>query len=442
MRVRWPLQGHSVRMAAKRHTMELKMSSTKHVLRVVEARRIQHPIFPKIEKHSFLVTAKNVPPGISLGANARDAKTFNKRVYQDVKRNLIGEDPATPGYFDLMNKGITIIAEQVKRIDDKNYEVVILPNQGVVDGGHTYKLICSLLNDPRLREEQHVEINVRTGVASDMYAEVSRGLNTGIQVAQHSLDNLAGHYDWLKLEIDDQPYVNLFAWREADDGEYDVRELICVLEAMNILDFPNESGLHPIQAYEKWSVPTQKFSRDAEEHESELSKSKYFRLRTILKEALMLYDTIRKDFYEVYNDAELGAAGRLNIVEQARGDQLFRFPFADLPPAKYRLTKGALFPIFAAFRNMVEIDPESGNARWTDDFDQVLGLWKDVAPEVCRVTKTAIQDIGNQPEVLGKNRGHWSNMHKTIELFVLRRQLAHSQSNASKRGVQLKVKAS
>jgi len=408
------------------------MHSTKHVLRVVEARRIQHPIFPAIEKHSFLVRAKDVPPGIGLGANARDAKTFNKRVYQDVKRNLIGEDPPTPGYFDLMNKGITIIAEQVRRNDDKTYEIVVRPNQGIVDGGHTYKLICSLLNDDRLRQEQHVEINVRTGVLTDMYAEVSRGLNTGIQVAQHSLDNLAGHYDWLKLDLDDQPYVNQIAWREKDEGEYDVRDLICVMEALNIFDFSNEDGQHPVQAYEKWSGPTQKFSRDAEEHEKDLKGSKYFRLRTILKDALKLYDIIRRDFYEVYNDAELGAAGKLAIVEQARGDQQFTFPFAGLAPSKYRLTKGALFPIFAAFRNVVEIDPDTGNARWREGFDEVLELWKDVAQEVCRVTKTATQDIGHQPEVLGKNRGHWSNMHKTIELFVLRRQLAQAHTQAKR----------
>jgi hypothetical protein len=77
---------------------------------------------------------------------------------------------------------------------------------------------------------------------------------------------------------------------------------------------------------------------------------------------------------------------------------------------------------------MVEISPESGDARWREGFDEVLGLWKEVAPEVCRVTKTATQDIGYQPEVLGKNRGHWSNMHKTIELFLLRRQLAQAQT--------------
>ena len=414
------------------------MPSTKHVLRVVEARRVQHPIFKQIEKHSFLVRAKDVPPGISLGANAREARTFNKRVYQDVKRNLIGEDPATPGYFDLMNKGITIIAEQVRRIDDKTYELVVKSEQGIVDGGHTYKLICSLLNDANLREEQHVEINVRTGVDPTMWPEVSRGLNTGIQVAQHSLDNLAGHYDWVKLELEHEPYHNQIAWREKDDGDYDVRDLICILEALNVFDFPNNSGQHPVAAYEKWSVPTGKFSRDAEEHEGNLAGSKYYRLRAILKDALVLYDVIRRDFYQVYNDADLGSAGKLSIVEQAREGATFDFPFGRLPASKYRLTKGALFPIFAAFRNMVEINP-SGEAQWRGDFDEVLALWRDVAPEACRVTKTATQDIGYQPEVLGKNRGHWSNMHKTIELFLLRREVDQMHSANTRRQAAARV---
>lgn len=403
------------------------MTSTKLVLRVVEARRVQHPILPNIEKHSFLVRAKDMPKGIALKPNAREASKFSKRVYQDVRRNLLGED-TKPGYFDLMNKGITIIADQVKRIDDKNYELVLTAEQGIVDGGHTYGIIGNVQDDPRMREEQHVEVNVRVGVPPEMYAEISRGLNTGIQVAQQSLDNLAGHYDWMKLEIDEEPYADKLAWREEDVGEYDVRDLICVLEAFNVFDFPNTGSNHPISAYEKWSIPTAKFAKDAVEHKSNVQGSKYYRLHRLLKDGLRLYDTIRRDFYQVYNAADLGQAGKLKIVEQAKEGTEFSFPFAQLQGAKFRLTKGALFPIMAAFRNMVEVDPQTGEAQWRGGFNAVLELWKEVSPEVARVTKTAIQDIGYQPDALGKNRGHWSNMHKTIELFILRRQMAEVEA--------------
>jgi hypothetical protein len=35
----------------------------------------------------------------------------------------------------------------------------------------------------------------------------------------------------------------------------------------------------------------------------------------------------------------------------------------------------------------------------------------------------AIKDHGSNPDAIGKNRGVWSNMHKTLELRMLRREL-------------------
>ena len=73
----------------------------------------------------------------------------------------------------------------------------------------------------------------------------------------------------------------------------------------------------------------------------------------------------------------------------------------------------------------MKIDPKSGQAVWDGGFDSVIDLWKFAAPEICRATKDLIKDIGHKPDQLGKNRGHWSNMHKTVELFILRRAVAN-----------------
>ena len=46
------------------------------------------------------------------------------------------------GFFHLKNKGITIVAESVEQKGDNIYEVKMLENHhGILDGGHTYKLI-------------------------------------------------------------------------------------------------------------------------------------------------------------------------------------------------------------------------------------------------------------------------------------------------------------
>lgn len=402
------------------------MSTTTHKLRVVEARRVKHPTFSNIEKHTFTVRAADMPSGIRTDANARDPVGLNRRVYREVQESLMNRTGGN-GMFDLMNKGITVLASRVKRVDDSNYEIEVEDGQGIVDGGHTYKIICEAQDDPSLPIDQHVDIHVRTGVDEVQIAEISRGLNTGIQVKLASLDNLAGKFQWIKDELESEEYYKLIAWSESDKGEFDVRDVIAVLEAMNVTDFPNDSGSHPVQAYEKWSVPAEKFSKDATDNEFSPKDSKYFRLRPILKDSLFLYDRIRKDFKEIYNDEKFGAAGKLDIIEKSRAGKLYEFPFAKLPPSEYRLTKGGAFPIFAAFRNKVRIDGKTKKAYWEGGFQSVLELWEFVAPEICRAMKDAIKDIGHKPDQLGKNRGHWSNMHKTVELFILRQALKDRQ---------------
>ena len=320
-----------------------------------------------------------------------------------------------------MNKGITILAERVRRIDDQNYEIELTDGQGIVDGGHTYKIICDAQDEPDFPDDQHVDLHVRVGVRDDMISEIARGLNTGMQVKQHSLDDLAEKFEWVKDVLRKESYFNKIAWRESDKGEYDIRDIIAVMEALNLFDFPNEGGAHPIQAYEKWSVPAEKFSKDADIYKQTPEKSKYYRLHCILKEALALFDHIRHDFREVYNSEKLGSGGKLDIVEQARAGKKFEFPFAHLSPSEYRLTKGATYPIFAAFRNMVVVDERTTLARWNGTFKDVLELWKTSAPEICRATKDAIKEDGHKPDHLGKSRRHWSDMHKTVELFILRR---------------------
>lgn len=405
------------------------MSVTTHKLRVAEARRIKHPIFPAVEKHTFLVQAKELPSGIRTDANARDPEGLNRRVYREVHESLMGRD-AMPGSFDLMNKGIVCLADAVRRIDDHTYEITIRDGQGIVDGGHTYKIICDAQDDAEIPDEQYVEIQVRTGVEDRLITDISRGLNTGMQVKDHSIANLAGKFDWIKEELREEPYFNRIAWSESDKGDYDIRDVICVMESMNIIDYPNESGSHPVTAYEKWSVPTKKFSDDFDSADGDLSRSKYYRLKPILKDALTLFDNIRRDFRDVYNDADLGKAGALYIVEEAKGkSKTFDFPFAGLEPAQYRLTKGALYPIFAAFRNALKID-DDGFVRWSRGFSGTLNLWKNVGPELAKQTKQATKDYGHKPDVLGKNRGHWTNMHQTVELHILRQRMKESGGRA------------
>lgn len=397
----------------------------KHVHRIhaFESRRISHPVFKHIDKYWLTVKATDFPAGISSAANAREPVGLNRLVYRDVRESLEGTG-AEPGTFDLMNKGITILALSVRLInkEEQIYEVAVDDEKGgIVDGAHTAKIIEQCNRDGSTNDEQFVEVYIRTGVENGLITDIARGLNTGMQVAPKSIYNIDGVFDWLKKEVDGQPYENMIAWRESDNTAYDVRDLISVLELFNVIDFPNDKAKHPISAYEKWSIPLKKFAEDYEENSKKLKHSKYYRLRPLLHDALVLYDHIRHDFRDLHNEAG-GRAGRMNIVDEAGKNRTLDFPFAQLEPNKYRLTKGASYPVLAAFRNMVELD-SSGNASWRGGFKAVLRLWSEAGPELVTETYNATEEIGRTPDHLGKNRKHWDNLHMKLQLRLLRAQL-------------------
>jgi len=399
------------------------MAKKAYRVRAFSSRKVSHPIFKRIEKHWLTVKAKDFPTGISTSVNAREPVGLNRLVYRDVRESLEGTE-SIPGSFDLMNKGITILAVSARLVDkdEEIYEIVIdEENGGIVDGAHTAKIIEQCNAEKTTNPDQFVEVYIRTGVEDALITDIARGLNTGMQVAPKSIYNIDGVFEWLKTEVAGKSYGEMIAWRESDSTAYDVRDLISVLEMFNIIDFPNNVSKHPISAYEKWSIPLKKFADDFEENRKKLKNSKYYRLRPILHEALMLYDHIRHDFRDIHNESG-GSAGKMNIVEEAAGERLMDFPFAQLTPSKYRLTKGASYPMLAAFRNMVVFD-ESGNATWRGGFKSVLRLWHDAGPELVEETYNATREIGRTPDHLGKNRAHWDNLHMKLQLRVLRAEL-------------------
>ena len=374
---------------------------------------------------------KDFPSGISTSANARDPVGLNRRVYKDVRSSLDGKT-ATPGTFDLMNKGITILAKSVKMVDKEKglFELVIDDEEGgIVDGAHTAKIIEEANAEGSIPDEQHVEVYVRTGVDNDLISDIARGLNTGIQVAPQSIYNIDGVFDWLKEEISGEPYRSKISWSESDDEDYDVRDLIAVLEVFNIFDFPNDVNTlkHPIAAYEKWSVPLHKFAEDYRENKGAIEKSKYHRLRGLLKDGLFLYDRIRHDFREMRNDAG-GSAGKMNIIEEAserRGT--FDFPFAKIEGNKYRLTKGATFPILAAFRTYVEQDSKTGEARWRGGFEKVLEVWNNAGPSLVEETYQLTKDGIRNPDAIGKHRKHWAGLYMRLQVRLLQERLQEQE---------------
>jgi hypothetical protein len=402
---------------------------------VAEARSFRHPQFPNIQKHVFLVPAARLPRRLPEKANLREATGMNRVVYRDVRESLRGRE-ALPGTFDLLNLGITIIAEEVRPLDKRVFEVLIDEEYGIANGGHTAHIIWECQDDDSIAEGQHVEVRILTGVDGpdehSLRVDIARGQNTGIAVRAQSIFELDGAFAGIKRVAAPFEWATEVGYKESDAKEFDVREFIAALELMNIVDFPHGSGKHPISAYEKWSIPLKKYGDDFNEHRNSPDQRKYAKFEPLLPDILALYDIIRRDFLRVHSEAVNPHGAKLKIIEEAgKKAGTFQFPFASLEPHGRRLTKGAAYPILAAFRNYVRLNPTTGSAEWVGGFEHVKKAWRETARDLVVETREATKAIGNAPDALGKNRNHWSNLYRTVENYFLREEISRLQAGRS-----------
>jgi hypothetical protein len=381
------------------------------VLPVRFARRLPDPVFPNCERHIMMCAVTDLPSDLPRDPNPR-AQNIDRGIWREIKKHLLNEE-GTANTFHLKNKGITIIAERVEKRSDDEYELVIGPGQGIVDGAHTYDL--DIQSQAEIRElnkakngdeppiSQFVKLEILTGIPSDLAPEIAGGLNTAVQVQQMSLADLRGKFDWMKDELQNAPYRDEIAFRENENATYDARDIVVLLDLFNIFDFPNDKGEHPVRAYMSKAQVLANYLNNP---------GKYEKLRPILKDILELHDLISMEAADKHNETG-GKAGKLAFME-SRSRSPYTFPFAGGRQGKYRLVGGALFPMLAAFRWMVQPNPKTGLAEWRGGSKAVKALWDKVGGEMMRATQDTSNEVGRKPHAIGRSRNHWVTLHKTV----------------------------
>lgn len=366
------------------------------------ARRVPDPVFHDdrgMERHFFFVPVRDVPPDLPMDPNAR-VPNIRRSVYREVRDSLL----LTDGRFHLKHKGITLVAQSVEKKSDSVYLVNIDDGQGVLDGGHTYTLITTEREKGTLPANQFVKFEVITRAPAEWIAEMAGGLNTSVQVQDMSLDNLEGKFNWIKELVADEPYANAIAWRENEDKDVDARDIISLLTCFNTTLFPNSvSDTQPVVAYEKKSAALKLY---------EEKPDSYRKLAPIVKDILRLHDVVRSEAKSLWND-EGGKFGALAFVESRKKG--FVLPFAG-GMTEHRLMNGALYPILGAFRWMVDEDAKTSRTRWRGGFSAVRKLWQASALELLKMTKQASDELGRNPNAVGKSRNHWANLFARVAM--------------------------
>jgi len=372
-------------------------------------RRMPDPLWPEVQRHIMYVPVRNVPADLPMGANPRGQNT-DKMVYRQVEESLLTEDRM----FHLKHKGITVVASRVDQVDGTKDTYIVefdeaSGKQGVLDGGHSYRLIME--NADQLPDDQFIKFEILTGIDPEWIPDIAGGLNTSVQVQPISLFNLREQFEWLKDELSAEPYADKIAWRENDPGDFDARDIISLLYCFDIFAYPNtDMSRFPIQAYSSKAAVLKDFDKDQDQ---------FKRLRPIVKDILVLSDTMSSEAKDLYNQATGGKGGLAHFIEHRdNSHKAFHFTFLGMD-GHDRLMSGALYPMLAAFRWMVEEDTSTGLARWKRPFSEILTTWQEIASELFVSSLEMGRDLGYNVNALGKNKTHWANLYKAVAMKEL-----------------------
>jgi hypothetical protein len=364
---------------------------------------------PPIERNVLFVPVTDLPTGIPTASGMKPPKT-RWDVFRDVQASLLDKN-GTLGLFHLKNRGITIVARDLRKIEEDEYELDLAAGHGIVDGGNTYRAIIETQQNPDvvLPKKQFVKVEVMTRVPDEWIAEIASGLNTPMLAYGDSLLPLQEALDWVKDELKDAPYFKAISWSESERGVHDARDILALLTCFNVTSYANTGNTHPVVAYDNRGVVLASFEQDYKQR-----NGSYERLRPILKDILVLHDTIQLEFPKLL---ERGGSRFTEVVERA-AKRPHEFAFLGTRSTE-RLAKGALLPVLAAFRWLVETDPETNFARWRNGFGAVLERWRSASERLVALTIDRCREVGDNPDALGRSTSHWGSLHKEVAFLDL-----------------------
>jgi hypothetical protein len=137
---------------------------------------------------------------------------------------------------------------------------------------------------------------------------------------------------------------------------------------------------------------------------------------TLLPTILELRDEVYRELPKAYNLSG-GKFGLLNgVIPLEEKKTSVTLPFSG-KTSEYQIPSGFIYPILAAFRNLVKIDDKL--AVWKSD---PLKMFEELKKELAERVGTQAKEFRN-PNKLGKDAATWQLCYYLVQLETLKRKL-------------------
>jgi NTP pyrophosphatase (non-canonical NTP hydrolase) len=287
-----------------------------------------------------------------------------KRPFQEMIIT-VEDDPAS---FHKKNRGITYLCDKFEFDNAKRRLLVSIPvlepvsktnvsdvgddepRFGIADGGHTYEVIrqtvdrMNELKDQEGWTEPFVRVHFLAGesVVSGEIDQIVEALNTSSQVQQFTLDEYQNKFDELKKALSDSGFdINLIAFRENEEKEWDIREIV---QRMACFLKDRWKFTQPTSMYRSKGKALDLFTSD-------LTRPEFEKLYGVVRDIITLPEFVQSQFSR-------GVATQGKRFGGLRAVKTLKKPQAR-PGTNYAtdhlMDLGASLPIAAAFRELLEL---------------------------------------------------------------------------------------
>ncbi|HXM98938.1 MAG TPA: AIPR family protein [Candidatus Dormibacteraeota bacterium] len=258
------------------------------------------------------------------------------------------------GKFHLLNRGVTVIAEDGKLEQEfLNTDFGSATKRGLIDGGTTVGALVDALKDGFTQnsdkeETQYFRVQVFCGRWTDEeVVDLAEALNTSVQVDSFSIANLAGEFEWIKGALKRHRPAFKVSYFTNDESEIGVDDIVQWL-ALFMMDEPHT-------AYSSKEKCLEHF---------EANITEYKKCEGVLLDLIKLSEYVPFQSKVLYNASGNHKFGRLGIIADSTKGSTYKLPVLG-ETIDYAPHKAWVFPLLASLKPL--LDKSCTPFKWRKD---------------------------------------------------------------------------